>query len=681
MGTDADEVEILGHFLIATARNGNSRYPFAVDIDSIHGGVSPETHTQSWKKEVLKECKRIAQHIPQPIRDTIGNKIRTRQDNDPVTQVPELFCQPDSINTQISQTPGEILQSPGVGIPSAFQASPTTGPERVSEERVSNSLSPEQPSAQNTTPVKGTSKQEDPSTFILVQNLESWATSPEGFLNVGGINVDCGIADYIQALKASQHLNTIRMRFALLQLYKSKKAWSQTTESLLRRLKIPRRTFNSWACEGENYFSLVAEKGLEVLFAKLKPRTKCRNPEKTTPPRGKKRPIDDLDTDTGCDSETIRKHHAKEVKTKSLTFTSEEVELPKLYVKDKSGEVVECREDHGKVKELFKTAADSIMACLEGFHRRAGLLIGDGSQDSRSATHSCQSGHCSSPATNDDAMVGTGQPLPQSPAERSTGDGISSSELGCTSTHFSASVPDGQAAVRGLREHTMAEDPPFPRSPNLSNGLHDQTKRFPSQQRAELSSSERTTKTWSTTGFPSPSHVEPGQEVASSDIRDAYDQQPDNTPNTRFSRTSLTPCQFQPPRSHPASEPSSSVSGLHSHGVVTQSALTWCEASLSASGQTTSTMRPTSIDSTSFTSFRSSENIPRLEDSTLPGLFQPICDSALASNRDFAFDAQATNYPGEASPESYWNMVNTMDDSSCNIWDINSASNSPQPES
>jgi hypothetical protein len=135
-----DELEILGHILIAAAKNKNSRHPFTLDVETIQGGVPSETFIQSWN-QLLKDCPRIAQNIPQVVRTIIGKKIQTRRDIEPAAQLSES-CQSDSINyTQISQTPREISQSTGVGIPSAIRDSPTIGTEKGSAERISSSLS------------------------------------------------------------------------------------------------------------------------------------------------------------------------------------------------------------------------------------------------------------------------------------------------------------------------------------------------------------------------------------------------------------------------------------------------------------------------------------------------------------------------------------------------------------
>ncbi|KAF5969783.1 hypothetical protein FBULB1_10022, partial [Fusarium bulbicola] len=155
------------------------------------------------------------------------------------------------------------------------------------------------------------------------------------------------------------------------------------------------------------------------------------------------------------------------------------------------------------------------------------------SQAPRSATYSPQSAYSPGWATNNEAMLDAGQFLRQSPAERTMVDEISSYGFGCASTNSTASLPGQQVAIRGLQEHTS----------------------------------------WSATGFPSPSLVEPGQGGTSSDIGDAYDQQPGSTPDTRFTPTSLTPSQFQPPSSQPASGPRVDTSNLLSHGTVTASVL------------------------------------------------------------------------------------------------------------
>ncbi|KAI8397395.1 hypothetical protein FOFC_20667 [Fusarium oxysporum] len=533
-----NELEILGHILIAAAKTENSHYPFIIDVDLLQGDA---TFTRSWNG-IVKDCKRIAHNIPQPIRDIVGKHIQTRRDSNPASRLPESFCQPDSPIAQISQTPREVSQSISEGIPSTIRASSITEAERGSEECVSSSLSQKQLLARNPTPVKSTSKRKQPLPPILLKDLKSWVESPKQFLNLERIKVDdCGIIPYIRAVENSQYLNTIRKRFVLRQLAESKRLWApRTTKTFFEKLATPRSTLNNWIYEGGNYASLVANKGPEVLFSELKPRTQ--KSKKKAPPQGKKRSIDDLITGGNIETD-VRNHHAKEANNPSLTFTHEELQLPKVYLADETGEAfeaVEVDENGVPIQELFKAAAKGIVTFLEDLHRQAGLLDDDESQDSRSATYSCQSGYCSCRATNDDTMVDAGRSLRQSPTERATDDGISSCGFGCTSTNSTASLPGEQVAIRGLQEHTS----------------------------------------WNATGLPSPSLVEPGQEGTSSGIGDAYDQQPGNMPNTRFSPTSLTPSQFQPPSSQPASGPRVDTSNLLSHGTVTASALTSISSTL-----------------------------------------------------------------------------------------------------
>ncbi|CZR49718.1 uncharacterized protein FPRO_14804 [Fusarium proliferatum ET1] len=491
-------IEILGYILLFVAKRESSCCPFFIDSNSIQGEISAD---QSWE-QFMKACDQLAERIPRHIRDVAGKEIQTRRGNNPVAQqLPG--CRPKSINAQVSQTTREVSQSTGASIPSSIQAGPHTGIERVSQERISSSSNQDRPLAQK----KRTPRQKDPPPFIFLEDLQSWARSANGFLNVDEINIDqCCIAGYITKLDQTQYFNAIRLRFALLQLFKIHQQWHPRPMKTFReRLGTPKSTFNAWISEGRNYSSLVSQEGPDVLFAELKSRTQ-QDAEIITPSR-KKRRIDD--PSTGGDTET------KGVKKKDLTFTSEELELPKVYVKDEAGKVVEFDESPSKAKELFKTAAENIIALFEGQRQNARLLDDDESRESWSATNSCQSMYCSVPATNDDAMVDAGQFLRQSPTERTTDDGISSYGFGCTSTNSTASLPAEQVAIRSLQEHTS----------------------------------------WNATGHPSPSLVEPRQEGTSSGIGDAYNQQPGSTPNTRFSPTSLTPSQLQSPSSQPASGP------------------------------------------------------------------------------------------------------------------------------
>ncbi|KAF5979010.1 hypothetical protein FCOIX_5554 [Fusarium coicis] len=201
------------------------------------------------------------------------------------------------------------------------------------------------------------------------------------------------------------------------------------------------------------------------------------------------------------------------------------------------------------------------------------------SQAPWSATYSSQSGYFPGWATNNEAILEAGRFLRQSPAERVTDDGISGYEFGCTSTNSTASLPGEQVAIRDLQEHTS----------------------------------------WNRAGLPSPSHMEPGQEGTSSDIGDAYDQQPVNTPNTRFSPTSLTPSQLQSPSSQPATGPRA-------------------------------------------------DHIPQAEGSRLSELFPSNRDHALASIRNSTFDAQATNYPGANSPKLLADFNELLQDGTWDLW-------------
>ncbi|KAG7413152.1 hypothetical protein Forpi1262_v017183 [Fusarium oxysporum f. sp. raphani] len=441
-----NELEILGHILIAAAKTENSHYPFIIDVDLLQGDA---TFTRSWNG-IVKDCKRIAHNIPQPIRDIVGKHIQTRRDSNPASRLPESFCQPDSPIAQISQTPREVSQS--------ISEEATVGSEPNSREEYFKAKTASAP--------------------ILLKDLKSWVESPKQFLNLEGIKVDdCGIIPYIRAVENSQYLNTIRKRFVLRQLAESKRLWApRTTKTFFEKLATPRSTLNNWIYEGGNYASLVANKGPEVLFSELKPRTQ--KSKKKAPPQGKKRSIDDLITGGNIETD-VRNHHAKEANNPSLTFTHEELQLPKVYLADETGEAVEAVEvdENGvPIQELFKAAAKGIVTFLEDLHRQAGLLDDDEPQDSRSATYSCQSGYCSCRATNDDTMVDAGRSLRQSPTKRATDDGISSCGFGCTSTNSTASLPGEQVAIRGLQEHTS----------------------------------------WNATGLPSPSLVEPGQEGTSS---------------------------------------------------------------------------------------------------------------------------------------------------------------------
>ncbi|KAG7423600.1 hypothetical protein Forpi1262_v015389 [Fusarium oxysporum f. sp. raphani] len=139
--------------------------------------------------------------------------------------------------------------------------------------------------------------------------------------------------------------------------------------------------------------------------------------------------------------------------------------------------------------------------CPQADNTRTYNLLNE-SQDSRSATESCQSGYCPSPATNDDAVVNAGRHLRRSPTERGRTDDESTSPL-------------------------------------LPNDVHDQTKRFSSQQRAELSSSERTTTNSGPTGHPTSSLVESRQEDTSPNVGNAYHWQTESTSNTSFSWNQL----------------------------------------------------------------------------------------------------------------------------------------------
>ncbi|KAI8396440.1 hypothetical protein FOFC_20988 [Fusarium oxysporum] len=139
--------------------------------------------------------------------------------------------------------------------------------------------------------------------------------------------------------------------------------------------------------------------------------------------------------------------------------------------------------------------------CPQADNTRTYNLLNE-SQDSRSATESCQSRYCPSPATNDDAMVNAGRHLRRSPTERGSTDDESTSPL-------------------------------------LPNDVHDQTKRFSNQRRAELSSSERTTRNWGPTGHPTSSLVESRQEDTSPNVGNAYHWQTESTSNTSLSWNEL----------------------------------------------------------------------------------------------------------------------------------------------
>ncbi|EGU87798.1 hypothetical protein FOPG_16811 [Fusarium oxysporum f. sp. conglutinans race 2 54008] len=673
-------------------------------ITYILGQNSPNPFAIQLRQNILKACRQILQDNPEPVKAIIREAIQKRQNSDSLTQPQESLCEPSKISSvQISSTPRNTSRSPDAGTPSSIYAIPTTATETCSADHASSSLSVVPQSSTTSTPVK--------TTFPFSRKeVESWAGSSKQFLSPKKIDADkLDVCEYIQKLEATERSNTFRLRFALRQLWFSRELWRPRTRAdFLTKLKIKdTSTFDIWMKEGRIYYLLTLHHGVQVLFAALKTRPQLR---KLRIPRQKKRPVAELlpNHNTKADIEAT---HGDEAKGLSSLFLARELQLP-----EKFDGADETDENCDSADTLFK-AAENIVASLEELHREKILYTVDGahtdkldalsnsqnerlakrachsqdshdyydtgtqadtmrthnlldaSQDSQSATDSCQSRDCSGPATNDDAMVNTGQPLQPSPAERATDSIISNYEYGCTSTNFST-LPDKQAATQDLQEHTMAEDPPFPCSPILPNSLHDQTKRFQSQQRAELSSSERTTTSWSATGLPSPSLVEPGQEGASSDIRDAYDRQSGSTPNIRFSPTSLTSTQFRPPSSQPASGPRVDTSDLHSHGTVTASALTSPETPFSAPGQTTSTMQSASIGSTNFDSFGSSEHIPQSEDSRLSELFLPNCDHALESTTSSTFDAQATNYPGETSPKVFSIYDELLRDGSWDMWNF-----------
>jgi hypothetical protein len=139
--------------------------------------------------------------------------------------------------------------------------------------------------------------------------------------------------------------------------------------------------------------------------------------------------------------------------------------------------------------------------CPQADNTRTYTLLNE-SQDSRSATESCQSGYCPTPPTNHDAMVNADRHLRRSPTERGSTDDESISPL-------------------------------------LPNNVSDQTKRFSSQQRAELSSSERTTTNRGPTGHPTSSLVESRQEDTSPNVGNVYHWQTESTSNTSLSWNEL----------------------------------------------------------------------------------------------------------------------------------------------
>ncbi|CAG2004001.1 unnamed protein product [Fusarium graminearum] len=338
MGTD--ELKILGHILITVADSQKSQHPFTIDVESIEGGDPSETLFQLWN-QLLDECKQIALKIPQSVRIIIGKKIQTRRDIEPAAQ-PFASCQSDSNNyTQISHAPTELSRSTGVGILSAIRDSPTIGTEEGPAGRISSSSSAIKPLAQNPAPVRRFPKTtEAPFPCFSRKVLKSWAISPEKFLNQEEIDVNkSGIYNYIEALKKSKHLNVFRIRFALLQLYKSRETWPPYGKKTFRdKLGANPNTLNSWL--------------------------------KEDPRRKKKRPIDDLVTE--CDTETdIGKSQAKK---QGLEFTPEELKLPEICVTD------DADENRESVEDLIKAAAESIATRLEEIHQKAGLYYLNGTE-------------------------------------------------------------------------------------------------------------------------------------------------------------------------------------------------------------------------------------------------------------------------------------------------------------
>lgn len=113
---------------------------------------------------------------------------------------------------------------------------------------------------------------EDDEQPFLIEDLKSWAGSAKPFLSSTISVDDLGVSEYIQALEKSSQITKIARRFALLQLWVSREAWRPLPlQELKKRLGAESEAnFSRLLREGRTLFLLKVQKGIEVLFSKLK---------------------------------------------------------------------------------------------------------------------------------------------------------------------------------------------------------------------------------------------------------------------------------------------------------------------------------------------------------------------------------------------------------------------------
>ncbi|SPJ80259.1 uncharacterized protein FTOL_08651 [Fusarium torulosum] len=398
-----EKLRLLGHFLIAFTDGQINSLP----IDN------PLPIEDRLAAGILTACTPIVEEIPEEYWNCIRQNILPC--SKPQPKAPRSRKLKNAASSQVSREPKEVSQSSGASVSKASLPAPISNTEALSAGPVSSSVGPKAISAQISAAAKDTSEEMEEHRCSS-DDLELWTKSPKKFFSPKGIDIETvQVFSYLSAIRESEVLNRFRWRFVLRQLYISKEAWGPLPPYLFRQKVgldsdgVSPTSYYDWLKEGRIYFLLSLEKGVGVLFSKLKPRHEI---TRLALPKAQKRSC--------ADSNTKAVSQYKDDANKCIkNFTASEVKI---------------------LGDRYENAAKNIATFLEELHKKAGILNGPTSKRSR---------HTLDSATENDPLYDASEGLRRNSAPEAIGGGNGGPELQEAYVYDSAAEPKHQACMPG----------------------------------------------------------------------------------------------------------------------------------------------------------------------------------------------------------------------------------------